>query len=379
MEIKPKKSYINISAPSVDNREYSELKDTLESGWLTQGPKVKKFEDLFKKKFGFKHSFAVSSCTAGLHIALLALNFKKGSEIVVPSFTWVSCANVVLNAGLKLVLCDIKKNDVNSCHNEIIKKVGPRTKAIIIPHLFGNPVNIKILKKKLGPEIKIIEDCACAVGARIANSYCGTDGDIGVFSFHPRKIITTGEGGMVVCNDDNLANKIDMFRNHGAGISEEIRHLGPKPYLLPDFYCPGLNYRMTDLQGSIGYIQLKKIDNFLNFRNKWANYYINELKNNKYLTLPKIKKNYFYGWQSFVCFYKNKKISRNSFMDILEKNGVATRPGTHAIHLLYFYKKKYSQELINSKSANDNTIALPLHNKMKPKDFKKIVNIIINL
>lgn len=372
-----KQKYINISLPSIGLKEWKSLKEPILNGWVTQGPKVSEFEKKFSEKFNFKNSIAVTSCTAGLHLALIALGINKNDEVIVPSFTWVSCANVVINIGAKLKLVDVATNSFNTDFENISKNITKKTKAIIIPHLFGMPIDVDQIKKKIPKNIKIIEDCACAVGAKINNKYCGSMGDIGVFSFHPRKIITTGEGGMIVTSDTKLAKKIDQLRNHGASISEEQRHLGPKPYIMPSFKVPGLNYRMTDLQGSLGIQQIDKLDFLLKDREKWSSYYMKLLEPHDSFYFPRILKNSVHGWQSFVCIFKNKNISRNNFMELLETKGIASRPGTHAIHMLEYYRNKFNEKkLVNSKLCNNQSLALPMHFKMKSKDYKYVVNII---
>ena len=373
-----KRKYIQISSPAVGKKEWLSTKKSFDTGWLTQGPEVKKFENLFSKKFLFKHSIAVTSCTAGLHIALLSLNIGKGDEVIIPAFTWVSVANVVLHTGADLVLADVEENTNNISISEIEKKITKKTKAIIVAHLFGLTFDIKSLKKKIAKNIIIIEDCACAVGAKINDNFAGSMGDVGVFSFHPRKIITTGEGGIIVTNNTKLATTINSLRNHGAKLSEELRHNSKKPFLMSDYDLPGLNYRMTDLQGSIGVIQLKKLNKLLIERKKYAKFYYKKLKKLKWIRLSKINKNISHSWQAFVFHFNpvNSKIKREVLMELLESKNIASRSGTHAIHMLSYYKKRFNfkqSDFPIAKKCHENTIALPLHNNIKLQDYKYIV------
>ena len=245
------------------------MKAPLESGWVTQGPKVKAFEELFAEKHRVKNALAVTSCTTGLHLALAALEIGPGDEVIVPSFTWVATANVVLYCGAKPVLCDIDLTTFNLDPKAVKKKITPKTKAIIAVHLFGLCADMDAIKEA-APGIPIVEDAACASGAFYKDQPAGGLGDVACFSFHPRKSITTGEGGMVTTNNDQLAEQMNMLRNHGASISEEQRHHGPKPYILPDFNLLGFNYRMTDLQGAVGLVQLEKMEQFISERQRWA-------------------------------------------------------------------------------------------------------------
>lgn len=364
----------------MSDKEWYALKDPIESGWITQGPKVKIFEQNFAERHKVKHAIAVSNCTTALHLALVSLGIKEGDEVIIPAFTWVSTANVVLYCGAKPVFVDIDLKSFNINPNKIKDKITSKTKAIISVHLFGLCSDIEKIRE-IAPNIPIVEDAACAAGSALNGQPAGSLGDIGCFSFHPRKSITTGEGGMVTTNDDLLADKINILRNHGASISEEQRHHGPKPYILPDFDNLGFNYRMTDLQGALGVIQLKKLDSFINEREKWAKYYIENLKDVCWLKTPTFEKKYKHGWQSFVTFIDEKKSphKRNVIMDLLQQKGISTRPGTHAVHMLGYYSKTFKikkEDFYNSYLANDFSMSIPLHNKMVSEDYEYIVDAI---
>ena len=372
---------INISEPFYDKDELSNVKKVLKSGWITQGPKVKEFEDLFKKIHKVKYAIAVSNCTAGLHLMLLAANIKKNDEIIIPSFTWVSLANVILQVGAKPILADIDLSTFNINYDSLINKISKKTKAIFVVHLFGLCVDVNYIKKRISKKIIIFEDCACAVGSKYKTSYAGTMGLAGSFSFHPRKSITTGEGGIVTTNNKIFANKIMMLRNHGALISEEKRFKSKNPFILSDYVLPGLNYRLTDLQGALGISQLNKLKGILNFRNKWADYYLYNLKNIDWIDLPVIPKGTYHSWQAFVIKINSNYLSkydRNKILKILSDNSIGARPGTHSIHLLSFFKKKFkykNNDFKNSLFCHLHSIALPLHNKMKKRDFDFVIKI----
>lgn len=372
------KRNIQISLPSTGIEEWEALKDPIMSGWLTSGPKVNEFETEFAKRHKVKHAIAVTSATTALHLALVALNVGPGDEVIVPAFTWVSTANAVLYQGANVVFCDIDPNTFNIDPKELSKKITSKTKAIMVVHLFGLCANMDEIKAVTN-DIPIIEDGACAAGAAFKGIPAGGLGDLGCFSFHPRKSITTGEGGMVTTNDDTLAEKLKVLRNHGASISEEQRHNGPKPYILPDFNVLGYNYRMTDLQGALGIVQLKKLDLFINEREKWAHYYQEELSKISWLKVPKFSSDFKHGWQSFVLLLdeKNTPFSRNKIMEILQEKGISTRPGTHAVHMLKFYSDLYNikpKDFPGAQKANDFSISIPIHNQMGKNDFEFIVN-----
>ena len=375
------KRIIPISLPVTGNEEWLALKEPLETGWLTAGPKVRAFEEAFAERHLVKHAIAVTSATtAALHLALIALDIKAGDEVIVPAFTWVSTANVVLYQGAEVIFCDIDPATFNLDPKKLKEKITSKTKAIMVVHLFGLCAPMDEIKTIAG-DIPLIEDGACAAGSAYKEVPAGGLGTMGCFSFHPRKSITTGEGGMITTNDDSLGEKLQILRNHGASISEEQRHHGAKPYILPDFNVLGYNYRMTDLQGAIGTVQLKKLDQFINERAQWAEYYKRELTAIPWLSLPNFSEDYKHGWQSFVLLINEEKApcSRNEIMERLQEKGISTRPGTHAVHMLGFYREKYKihpEDYPGAQTANDKSISIPLHNRMVKEDFEYIVHAI---
>ena len=377
------KRLIPISLPVTGEEEWHALKEPITSGWLTSGPKVREFEKAFAERHRVKYAIAVTSATTALHLALIGLDIKQGDQVIVPAFTWVSTANVVLYQGAEVVFCDIDTRTFNLDYNKLKEKITQKTKAIIVVHLFGLCADMDKIKEISG-EIPIIEDGACAAGSSYKGVPAGGLGKMGCFSFHPRKSITTGEGGMITTNEDDLGVKLQVLRNHGASISEEQRHHGSKPFLLPDFNVLGYNYRMTDLQGAIGIVQLKKLDKFIAERLKWANFYMEELRNISWLSLPEISNEYSHGWQSFVLLIDETKSpsSRNEIMEQLQQRGISTRPGTHAVHMLGYYAKKYkikTDDFPGAKIANDNSISIPIHNQMVKEDFEYVIHCFKNI
>jgi perosamine synthetase len=377
------KRNIPISLPVTGEEEWQAAREPLVNGWLTSGPKVREFEELFAKRHQVKHALAVTSATTALHLALVALEVGPGDEVIVPAFTWVSTANVVLYCGATVVFADVDPATFNMNPEDLKKRITPKTKAIIPVHLFGLCANMDAIKAIAG-KIPLVEDGACAAGAAYKGTPAGALGTIGCFSFHPRKSITTGEGGMITTNDDHLAEVMSMLRNHGASISEEQRHHGPRPYILPDFNMLGYNYRMTDLQGAVGVAQIKKLDTFIDERAKWAAWYSEHLKDIAWLGTPQFGPEYKHGWQSFVTFVDESKApcSRNEIMEKLQEHGISTRPGTHAVHMLNFYAQKYNlkpTDYPGAQAANDLSMAIPLHNRMVADDYQYVVEVLKSL
>jgi perosamine synthetase len=374
----PDHRQIQIATPCLGEEEWQALREPIESGWLTQGPKVAAFESAFAQRHQVKHAIAVTSATTGLHLALAALDIGPGDEVIVPAFTWVATANVVIYCGATPVFADVDRVTFNIDPHDLARRVTPRTKAVIPVHLFGLCADIDAIRKVLRADIRIIEDAACAAGAAWQGHSAGALGDLGVFSFHPRKSITTGEGGMVTTDNDKLAERVKMLRNHGASVSEEERHRGPKPYLLPEFELLGFNYRMTDLQGSVGLVQLGKLDNFIEERAGMAARYRTELANLRWLRLPGEPEKGRHAWQAFVTYVDPSAapMPRNKIMESLQQRGISTRPGTHAVHMLGYYRKRYgfaSDDYPGARDCDQYSMAIPLHNRMSEEDRQYIV------
>jgi len=375
---------IAISLPSTGDDEWNAVREPLISGWLTQGPKVAEFEKKFASYHEANHALATTSCTTGLHLMLAALGVGPGDEVIVPAFTWVSTANVVLYCGATPIFADIDPRTFNIDPKDIANRVTSRTKAIMVVHLFGLCADMDAIRAAAPSHIPILEDCACAAGATYKGKFAGTLGLAGAFSFHPRKSITTGEGGMVTTNDTAYAEICDQLRNHGASVSEEIRHKGPKPYLLPDFNLLGFNYRMTDLQGAVGVVQMEKLSSFIKERQQWADFYCEELADVNWLRMPSRPTEGQHAWQSFVTHVDPASAPepRNDIMEKLQQQGISTRPGTHAVHMLNFYSQKYDlkpHDYPGAQDANDNSMSIPLHNRMSADDYKYVVRVIKTL
>ncbi len=381
---------IPIARSLITSEEIEAIKKPLETGWVVQGPFVKDFEEKFSSYTGSKNSIAVTSCTTALHLSLAALGFKQGDEAIVPAFTWISTANVVEHLGGRVIFCDINPRTFNIDIDQIEKKITPKTKAILPVHLFGlaaemNPI-LDIAKKY---NLWVVEDAACGFGSKYKNKHVGTFGDTGAFSFHPRKSITTGEGGMITTNNDELAEKIRSMRDHGAAMSDYQRHHGARPYLLAEHPYAGYNYRMTDIQASIGSTQMDRAESIIDERQRLAESYNNALSSLDFFQLPNKIENFENGYQSYPCMFDANNTSldtiiknnedRNNFMDTLQSEGISTRPATHAVHMLKYYKDKYGIEPIdfpNAYIANECSISFPLFNGLKYEEQDYVIKTI---
>ena len=371
---------IPITKTYFDDSDFENVQKPLKSGWVVQGPYVKEFEERFSKFVKSRYSIACSSCTTALHIALVASGIKENDEVIVPAFTWVSTANAIEYTGAKTVFCDIDLRTFNIDVNQIEEKITDNTKAIIPVHLFGLPVDmdsIMSLSKKY--DLKVIEDAACGLGSYYKNKHVGNFGDFGCFSFHPRKAITTGEGGMITTQSEEYNETCQMLRNHG----ESTRDLNKDrdALLLTEFNILGYNYRMTDIQGALGVSQMDKVEWVQKQRTERAERYDELLKDLKWLQKPLRNEDYIHGYQSYVCLFQPEEITmssvdklssmRNKLMHELQKKGISTRQGTHAVHTLGYYKEKYrikKEDYPNALFADRLSLALPLYPQMTDEE-----------
>jgi perosamine synthetase len=382
---------IPISKNWFGDAEFAAIQQPLQDGWVVQGKQVRTFESAFAKYTQAAHALSCSSGTAALHIAVSALGLKPGDEVLVPGFTWIATANVVELIGAKPVFCDVDLDTFNASAETFASAITPRTKGMIPVHLFGlcaEMGEILGIAKKHG--LWVVEDAACALGSWYKNSHAGTMGNLGCFSFHPRKSITTGEGGMLTLSDPDLLRICDGLRNHGAVPAPDAftGNTGHDP-LLPAYSIPGFNYRLTDIQGALGVAQLNRLEFLLSERKRCADYYAKHLANIEWLRLPRVPTGFVHAWQSYVGLYAPKEpslstvgemhVGRNRLMAHLDANGIATRQGTHAPPHLDFYASKYSiqhQHFPNSWLADRLSIALPVFPGMTEDELQHVVTCI---
>jgi len=367
---------MQLTFPKFDNSEIELLQQCLDSGWVTQGPFVKQFETDFAARHRIPYALAVTSCTAALHLATLALGLGPGDEVIVPAFTWITSANSAEYVGAKAVFVDVELDTFNIDPRAFEAAITSRTKAVVVVHLFGLSAKMdEILAVANKHGIHVIEDAACAVGTTYKGQPVGAIGDIGCFSFHPRKVVTTGEGGMVTMRDETLRDLVASYRNHGAsGVPAELAN---KPYGMGRFNRLGFNLRMSDIQAAVGVAQLKKLDQLLSDRLVCAQRYNEILSNFSEFALPQVSSECGHTYQSYVIRLKDGDvIRRNKIMDLLSENNIQTRPGTHAVHRLGYYSEKYQlrpEMFPNACIAEDMTITLPIFPGMTASDQEVVV------
>lgn len=369
---------IPITKPFFGPEEMRAVQLPLETGWVVQGPHTEKFEEMFSAFTGAAHSAATSSCTTALHIAVAALGLKPGDEVIVPAFTWVATPNVVEYMGARPVFCDIDLETFNLDPSQLESLVTPRTVGIIPVHLFGLCADMgAVMEFARRHKLWVVEDAACAFGGWYEGRHAGTFGEAGCFSFHPRKSITTGEGGMITSRDAELDALSRSLRDHGASRTDHARHTSKAAFLLAEYDRLGYNFRMTDIQAALGCVQMERAEWILSERRRRAGLYDEMLAGFEWLKTPRVPAGYVHGYQAYVCLFRPERPTmenvarlherRNELMTRLEESGIATRQGTHAPVIQGYYAEKYNfrpEQFPNSYIADRLTLALPLFVQM---------------
>ncbi len=373
--------------------ELAAVQQPLLDGWVVQGKQVKAFERAFAQYTKCNIALACSSGTAALQIAVAALGLHPSDEVIVPGFTWIATANVVELLGGTVRFCDIDLNTFNLNTESMAQAITGKTVGLMPVHLFGQCAEMdEVNQLAQTHDLWVVEDAACALGASYREQHAGTIGDIGCFSFHPRKSITTGEGGMLTMQDSKWERICDGLRNHGAvpASTSAIGNTGHSS-LLPSYSVAGFNYRLTDIQGALGAAQMARLPWLLAERNRCAAYYNQALREVSWLRLPRVASHQVHAWQSYVALFTPaepslenvEKLSadRNRLMQHLESLGISTRQGTHAPPHLEYYAKKYGitpSQFPNSYLADRLSLALPLYPGLTESELQYVVDGILS-
>ncbi len=342
---------IRLALPDVGEAELAEVAEVLRSGNLTMGPKVAELEELVAAACGVEEAVAVSNGTAALHLAVLALGLSPGDEVLVPAYTFPSTANAVRLAGARPVLVDVDPDTFDLDLERLYEAVTARTKAVLAVHLFGRPVDWAALQDAVAPEVVLLEDAAGALGARWQGMPCGGLGTMGCLSFHPRKIVTTGEGGAVTTNDPELAASIRRLRHHGLDADSDIAE-------------PSTNYRLADLLCALGIPQLRRLDELLAERTRIAAGYAERLAG--VVELPTAADGDTHGWQAYVV----RLGRRDEALATLRAEGIEVQIGTYALHHLTAYRDQ--GPFPGADAASAHALALPLHSRLSEDDLDRV-------
>lgn len=350
------KKLIPHNKPTLGKEEISAIEEVIKIGWIVEGKKVEKFEDVFCKYIGLPlhHAVALSNGTSALYLALKVLGVENGDEVIAPTYVCSAVLNAIYMAGARPILVDVDKTDFNISYQDIIGKINNETKAIILPHTFGVPADIIQIIENLS--IPVIEDCAVALGSKIENQHVGILGDIGIFSFYASKVITTGQGGMLVSKNPENVKKARAYREFDC----------------QKVYYPRFNFQMTDVQAAMGLQQLRKLNVFLNNRREIAGYYIDICKNKGWNFQRAKNSHYFQNWYRFVLQLENNKIVEKLRFH-LKRHGIETIIPIENWELLHNYLKFDSKAFKNAEEIAQNTLSLPIYPKLVDDDSLEVV------
>lgn len=358
-------NFIPFHSYSIDECEKNSILQTLDSNWITTGPKVKEFENKFSEYIGCKHSIALNSCTAALHLSLLANNISKGDEVIVPVMTFAATANVVIHANAKPVFCDINPETLNIDVERIEKLINKNTKAIIPVHMAGQPCEMNIINDIANKyNLKVIEDAAHATESYYENKKTGSE-NISCFSFYATKNITTAEGGMLTTNDDSLAEKIRILSLHGMS-KDAWKRYSNEGYKHYDIVYPGFKYNMTDIQASLGLCQLNKIDNFLKRRNEIKSLYDNLLSEVEEISFVKEIDNIVHGRHLYIIKL-SEKINRDIFMNQMINENIGVSVHFLPLHFHSYYRNTFdlkNENFPNATNMGNRILSLPFYPKL---------------
>ncbi|MBK8982179.1 MAG: DegT/DnrJ/EryC1/StrS family aminotransferase [Ignavibacteria bacterium] len=369
---------IPIAKPFLGKEEAQNAYDTILSGWVAQGERVEEFEKKFCEYTGSKFSIAVSNCTNALHLAMIVSGIKTGDEVICPSMSYIATANSIVYTGAEPVFAEVSQHDYNLDPEHVKKLITKKTKAVLLVHQIGMPADIEAFQRICKENnLKLIEDAACAIGSEYKGEKIGVHSELVCFSFHPRKVITTGEGGMITTYNKEYYKRLKLLRQHAISISGKERHISEN-LSFEDHLETGYNYRMTDIQAAIGVKQLDRLDKLIEERRRIAGKYITGLSGIDCIKLPAEPEDRKSNFQSFAIYLKeNSPLNRNELMQKLLAAGISVRKGVMTSHRESAYKNSGDQiKLTVSEDLCDNSFMIPLYVPMDESDINYVIETI---
>lgn len=368
--------FLPFSRPAMGQEELAAVSEVLQSGWITTGPKNQALEEAFCELTGNKHAIAVSSATAGMHVALMALGIQAGDEVITPSLTWVSTLNMIVLLGAEPVMIDVDRDTLMVTPESIEAAITPRTRAIIPVHYAGAPADIDAIRA-IGERhgIPVIEDAAHAAGTHYKGKHVGDRGTA-IFSFHAIKNMTCAEGGLIVTDDDQFANRMRSLKFHGLGVDAFDRQTqGRAPQA--EVITPGYKYNLADINAAIALVQLNKLEQHNARRTEIAERYLAELVNTPYLPLIHPQWAHKHAWHLFILRIDESRcgITRNEFMGALKDKGIGTGLHFRAAHTQKYYRERYpTLSLPDTEWNSDRICSIPLFPTMSDDDVSRVIN-----
>lgn len=366
---------VPVAKPYLGKEEAQLAYDTILTNWVTQGPRVAEFEEKFASYVGSNYAVAVSNCTTGLHLAMIVAGISPGDEVICPSMSYIATANSIVYCGAIPVFAEVDPVTYNLDVKDVEKRITPKTKAVLVVHQIGMPADIDAFRDLCNKHsLVLIEDAACAAGSAYKGNKIGSHSDLVCFSFHPRKVITTGDGGMITTSREDFYRRLKLLRQHGMSVNDRVRHLSDK-VIIEDHLEIGYNYRLTDIQAAVGIKQLERLDDIIRERRHIALQYHRAFADISFIRLPLEPEGYFTNYQSYSIYLLPEcPFDRNDIMQQLLDRGISTRRGVMTSHRETAYKERCAGlSLPASEEASDRSIVIPLYVPMTREEIEYVI------